>query len=47
MDLFSLNDIIRIHKEYSNAIGVAHPTSIMIDTFGTGKIDDGELVDIM
>lgn len=47
MDLFSLNDIIRIHKEYSNAIGVAHPTSIMIDTFGTGKIDDGELVDII
>lgn len=33
--------------QLSYAIGVAHPTSIMIDTFGTGKIDDGELVDII
>lgn len=29
------------------AIGVAHPTSIMIDTFGTGKISDEEIVDIV
>ena len=27
------------------AIGVAHPVSIMIDTFGTGKIPDDRLVD--
>ena len=33
--------------QLSYAIGVAHPTSIMIDTFGTGKVDDGELVDII
>lgn len=33
--------------QLSYAIGVAHPTSIMIDTFGTGKADDGELVDII
>ena len=33
--------------QLSYAIGVAYPTSIMIDTFGTGKADDGELVDII
>lgn len=33
--------------QLSYAIGVAKPTSIMIDTFGTGKIDDGKLVDII
>lgn len=33
--------------QLSYAIGVAYPTSIMIDTFGTGKIDDVELVDII
>lgn len=33
--------------QLSYAIGVAYPTSIMIDTFGTGKVDDGELVDII
>ena len=25
------------------AIGVAHPVSIMVETFGTGKVDDGKL----
>ena len=29
------------------AIGVAHPTSIMVDTFGTGKLSDEELVKII
>lgn len=29
------------------AIGVAHPMSIMIDTFGTGKVSDEELVNII
>lgn len=29
------------------AIGVAHPVSIMIDTFGTGKISCRELVDVV
>lgn len=29
------------------AIGVAHPTSIMVDTYGTGKISDGCLVEII
>ena len=31
--------------QLSYAIGVAHPTSIMVDTFGTGKIADDKLVD--
>jgi len=33
--------------QLSYAIGVAQPTSIMIDTFGTGKIHDDKLVDII
>ncbi len=33
--------------QLSYAIGVAHPTSIMVDTFGTGKISDEKLVDII
>ena len=31
--------------QLSYAIGVAHPTSIMADTFGTGRIDDEKLVE--
>ncbi len=30
--------------QLSYAIGVAEPTSIMVDTFGTGKIDDDKIV---
>ena len=33
--------------QLSYAIGVAQPTSIMIDTFGTGKIADDKLVEIV
>ena len=33
--------------QLSYAIGVARPTSIMVDTFGTGKIADDKLVDII
>lgn len=33
--------------QLSYAIGVAQPTSIMVDTFGTGKIEDDNLVDII
>ena len=33
--------------QLSYAIGVAHPTSIMIDTFGTGKLSDEKLVEIV
>jgi S-adenosylmethionine synthetase len=33
--------------QLSYAIGVAHPTSIMVDTFGTGKISDKKLVELI
>lgn len=33
--------------QLSYAIGVAEPTSIMVDTFGTGKISDEKLVQII
>ena len=33
--------------QLSYAIGVARPTSIMVDTFGTGKVSDEKLVDII
>jgi S-adenosylmethionine synthetase len=33
--------------QLSYAIGVAQPTSIMVDTFGTGKIADEKLVEIV
>ncbi|MEG1140047.1 MAG: methionine adenosyltransferase [Lachnospiraceae bacterium] len=37
----------RCELQLSYAIGVAHPTSIMIDTFGTGKLKEEELVKIV
>ena len=33
--------------QLSYAIGVAQPTSVMVDTFGTGKISDEKLVEII
>lgn len=33
--------------QLSYAIGVAHPTSILVDTFSTGKLSDAELVGIV
>ncbi len=33
--------------QLSYAIGVAHPTSIMVDTFGTGKLSNEKLVGII
>ena len=33
--------------QLSYAIGVAHPTSVMVDTFGTGKVSDEKLVEII
>lgn len=33
--------------QLSYAIGVAHPTSIMVDTFGTGKLSDEKLVAVV
>lgn len=33
--------------QLSYAIGVAHPTSIMVETFGTGVLEDDKLVEII
>ena len=33
--------------QLSYAIGVAHPTSVMVDTFGAGKLSDEELMEIV
>lgn len=33
--------------QLSYAIGVAHPTSIMVDTFGTGKLHEDKIVEII
>ena len=37
----------RLEIELSYAIGVAHPTSIMVDTFGTGKVSEEKIVEIV
>ncbi len=37
----------RLELQVSYAIGVAEPTSIMLDTFGTGKLSEDELVGII
>lgn len=37
----------RCEIQLSYAIGVAEPTSVMVDTFGTGKLGDEELVKIV
>lgn len=37
----------RIEVQVSYAIGVAHPTSIAVETFGTGKIPDDDIVELI
>lgn len=37
----------RCEVQIAYAIGVARPVSVMLDTFGTGKIDDGSLSDFI
>ena len=37
----------RCEIQLSYAIGVAQPTSISVDTFGTGKLSDTKLVEIV
>ena len=37
----------RIEIQLSYAIGVARPTSIHVDTFGTGKLQDEEIAEII
>ena len=42
---FSGKDCTKVDS--SAAIGVARPTSIMVDTFGTGKLDEEKIVEII
>jgi S-adenosylmethionine synthetase len=37
----------RCEVQVAYAIGVAHPVSLMVETFGTGKLADGELTKIV
>jgi S-adenosylmethionine synthetase len=37
----------RIEVQVSYAIGVAHPTSIAVETFGTGRIPDDDIVELI
>ncbi|PCK02957.1 MAG: methionine adenosyltransferase [Alteromonadaceae bacterium] len=37
----------RCEIQVSYAIGVAEPTSISIDTFGTGKVDDSRIIELI
>ena len=37
----------RCELEVSYAIGVAHPISVTVETFGTGKIEDGKIADLV
>jgi S-adenosylmethionine synthetase len=37
----------RLELQVSYAIGVAHPLSLNVETFGTGKIDDEEIVKLV
>ncbi|MDE6001566.1 MAG: methionine adenosyltransferase, partial [Clostridia bacterium] len=40
-----LADEVELQVAY--AIGVSHPVSVFIDTYGTGKLDDGKIADIV
>jgi len=37
----------RAEVQLSYAIGVAHPISISVETYGTGKLDNGRIVDLI
>ena len=37
----------RLEIQLSYAIGVAKPTSIMVDTFGTGKVSSSKIVEVI
>ncbi len=37
----------RCEIQVSYAIGIAEPTSISVDTFGTGKVPDAKIVEIV
>ena len=37
----------RLQVQLAYAIGVADPVSVMVDTYGTGKVDDGKITDLV
>ncbi|MDE7301404.1 MAG: methionine adenosyltransferase domain-containing protein, partial [Clostridia bacterium] len=37
----------KVELQIAYAIGVSKPVSIFVDTFGTGKLADGEIADIV
>ena len=37
----------RCEVQIAYAIGVAHPVSVFVDTFGTGKLPDDEIANIV
>jgi S-adenosylmethionine synthetase len=37
----------RVELQVSYAIGVAHPTSLAVETFGTGKISDAKIEELV
>ena len=37
----------RVEVQVAYAIGVAEPVSVMVNTFGTGRVDNGTLVDLI
>jgi len=37
----------RIEIQISYSIGVAHPLSISVETFGTGKVEQGVILDLI
>ena len=37
----------RCEVQLAYAIGVAEPVSVMVDTFGTGKVSEGRLVELV
>ena len=37
----------RVEIQLAYAIGVAHPVSIMVETFGTGKVDEEKIVELV
>jgi S-adenosylmethionine synthetase len=37
----------RVEFQLSYAIGVAHPTSMAVETFGTGRIDDSRILELV
>jgi S-adenosylmethionine synthetase len=37
----------RVEVQLAYAIGVAEPVSVMVDTFGTGRVDNSKLIDLV